>query len=75
MESPPSQGGFFMSGTQRGTRFAKITPLRHAGHGVADRYGRRPPLLALDQSAYYTILVLHCDTIIGGEHAPHDPDR
>ncbi len=26
MESPPSQGGFFMLGTQRGTRFAKIVP-------------------------------------------------
>ncbi len=24
MESPPSQGGFFMPGTQRGTRFAKV---------------------------------------------------
>ncbi len=24
MESPPSQGGLFMSGTQPGTRFAKV---------------------------------------------------
>ncbi len=24
MESPPSQDGFFMLGTQRGTRFAKV---------------------------------------------------